>query len=195
MALSFPQFISMLLFFVIAYGAFSCWDKTKKIYCTFKSNDRSEESRWIKKSLDKIIFKGSDGVERWYDLEAGRTTMKLFTGGIHVIFRIHVRCLTFRQDSRRPEDPFTFNNTMDGDPAMRALLNAKDDTQEFAQQTQKGFGGKVKGGLLQQWMPIIMIAGFAILGLFIFQQQQRIDLLGTGQNVMEQMLQQLLARP
>lgn len=195
MTLSLPQFISILLMFVIGYGILSCYDKKNKIFCTFKANDRTEQSRWTKKSQDKIIFKGSDGRERWYDIEIGRTTLKWITNGIHLLFPLFGRCLTYTQDSRRPEDPFTFSNTMDADPAVRATLDAKDDVLEFEQRTEKGLGvGKMKGGLLQQWMPIIMILGFAILGYLIYQQGQHINLLGKGQNLLESMMGQLLQK-
>lgn len=176
-------FIFLLL---VVYANYSARIKSHQIYCTFRRRDRTKLEKWAKDTQGVIMFdKG------WYDVEPQSTVLKLFTGGIHSLFPIWIRCLDYRFDSPKPLND-KFENVYT--PEQREQLSIADDVRQFGEGNAQALSGKVKQGLLERLMPIIVIGGFAIVGFLIYRMQQNVDMLGNGQNVIESMLGQLLKR-
>ena len=179
-AMSTSQILIMFIVIVLVYGVYSVYMLKDKVYCTFRTRDKTILHKTVKISAGKIIFNNA-----WYDIIAKRTSLRMVWMGIIPTW---VRCLDFRWDSRYPLDPETFTNNADS-PEDRAALDKTDDLKALME-TQKT--SLVKGGgkksMLEGLMPIILVAGLLILGYMAYQQQQKTDMLGMSINVVQEQL-------
>jgi hypothetical protein len=183
-SLSTTQIIIVFLVLILGYGIFSVYMLKDKVYCTFRRKDRVVINKVVNIKSGRVVFSNC-----WYDLDPRRTTQKIVWMGIIPTW---VRCLDFREDSRYPLDPETFNNDADS-PSDRAALDMTDDlralleTQKIAM-NQKGSGKK---GMLESLMPIIMICGFLIIGYFVYKEQAMVNSIGMQGNVTQSQIQDL----
>lgn len=180
-SLSTTQIIIVFLVLILGYGIFSVYMLKDKVYCTFRRKDRVVINKVVNIKSGRVVFSNC-----WYDLDPRRTTQKIVWMGIIPTW---VRCLDFREDSRYPLDPETFNNDADS-PSDRAALDMTDDlralleTQKIAM-NQKGSGKK---GMLESLMPIILVAGILIVGYMCYQINSRVDKVGLATNVTQEQL-------
>jgi hypothetical protein len=183
-----PDMTTMFLvvaFVVIFYASYSAHKLKDQIWCTFRRRDKTRIEKWGKVKYGRIEFDGG-----WYYLNTKRTTIKMVTSGIHQIMPIWVRCLDFRFDSNQPLDPDNFNADYDNPNDRKALDKSEDLTALMVSQANS-LGGNKKQGLLEKIFPIIVIAGFCILGYFVYSTMQKTDAVGYGMNVIQTQLEQI----
>jgi len=176
---------SILIIFLlgfIAYAAYSAYSLKSKIWCSFRRVDRTKIEKFAKVTQKRIVFDGG-----YYIVRPERTTLILWTKGIHQFFPIWVRSLDFRHDSSLPLSPNDFTNTWET-PEARKALNKEEDIQGFALGTRAALTGKTKKSLLESLTPLIMLGGFAILAWMAWQSQKRIDTIGQMMNVLQQLI-------
>ncbi len=165
----------MFLITFLAIGFLSIYSKKNKILCTFRRVDRTQIKKRVKATDANVEFDGN-----LYDVEPGRTNLVWTFFGWD-------RISDYRSNSRRPLDPLDFTNSWDDDPKVRKMLNKKQAIADWQQGTVQGMG-KMKMGLLQQYQPLIILLGFAVMGFFLFQMTKKLDLIGFGQNAIQSLL-------
>jgi hypothetical protein len=178
------QMFLVILVFFIGYSIFQTWSLKDKVYCTFRRKDKVLISKVVKLKQGRVSFENG-----WYDLDSGRTTLRLVWQGIIPTW---VRCLDFRCNSRYALDPDDFKNDADN-PNDRAALDMTDDLRAlFETQKTSLSKGSGKKSLLEGLMPILTIGGFIILGYLVYQQGAKMDMLGTQGNVTQQQIVDLM---
>lgn len=173
--------IVYFLLFILAYQVYSVYSVRSKIWCSFRRADRTKIERWAKKDQQRIEFDGG-----WYHVEPDRTTLMIKW----MPLPMWIRCLDFRHGSSRALHPDTFDSSMDD--VERKRLDISDDIRAYDEGSRKAYEQKGKVGLLQQWLPIILLIGMLFIGYMVYQQQKRVDMLGLGQNVIESQLQKII---
>ncbi len=178
-----PQNMTSLLsyafLFIVFYLTYTAYDWKKKIWCSFRRADRTKIEKWAKVSEKRIEFDGG-----WYHVEPSRATLmwKMVLG----FFPMPARSLDFRHDSPRALSPDDFSN--DFTPEARKQMDTADEVRGMSEGHMKALGSKKKGGLLSDYMPIILVVGLLVLGFMMYQQQKRMDMLGQAINVLQQMI-------
>lgn len=179
------QVFQIFPWLVIAYLVYQAFVFQNRIWCTFRRYDKSKKGKWANArnkdgTWGDVEFEG--GI---YHVEPARTVLgwRLLLG----FFPMPVRESDYVQGSARALDPATFNNTFSAEE--RKQLDRTDDLKGLmvANKEATRVAG-AKKGMLEQWLPMIMILGIVVLGFLAFQQQKKIDLLGAGQNFMEAQL-------
>jgi hypothetical protein len=172
------------LLLIIVYQSYTTYAYKDKIFCTFRRRDKTKIEKWVKSAQGRIAFDNG-----WYDVDPARTVLQLKW----MPLPIWIRTLDFRHDSSLALHPDTFDNTLT--PEGRKQMNITDDLRALEQGNQSSLApGKLQQGMLSKWLPIIVIVGFVIIGYFVFSQQKKLDMLGAGQNFIEQSLSQLLQK-
>lgn len=177
MSLSTSQaFIVMAVFFIV-YSIYSTWKLKDEVYCTFIRQDRTEINKYAKINQRKVDFDGA-----WYNIVPNRVTLKMVWKGIVPTW---VKCLKFKWDSNMPLDPTTWNNTYDN-PTDRKALNRSEAIQSLMTKQNTLLGAKGgKKTMLESLMPIIIIAGFLIMGYMVWKMQGQNDQLGFAMNTLQ----------
>ena len=184
--ISTSQMFTYLPWLVLIYLTYIAYGLRTKILCTYRRTDRTKVEKWTTPNQSRIEFEGG-----WYQVEPSRTVIqwKFLLG----FFPVPVRALDFRHGSSRALHPETFDTSLS--PEERKQLDRTDNLmglQTASQQATKG--SQKRGGMLEQYLPYIMLAGFVIIGYFIFQIQGNQNKLGLGQNIMEQQLGKIIDR-
>jgi hypothetical protein len=173
--------ILIVCIILIVYANYSSKSLSHKIHCTFRRADRTRLKKWATESQARIEFDGG-----WYQVEPARTTLELWSAGIHFLFPTWIRTLDYRYDSARALHPDTFENTYT--PEARKQLDMTDDVRAMSEGHRQALSGKAKVGRLTELMPIIMILGFAAVGFVVYTMLGKIDGLGQAVNVLQSMM-------
>jgi len=171
-----------MLLLLIIFQTYSVYDANKKIWCVFRRADRTKVSKWAKPFQTRIEFDGG-----WYEVEPARITTMIKWLPLPTI----VKSLDYTYLSTRAQDPATGDSTLR--PEERKALDTSDDMKALKdgnQQTLKG--GVVKQNALQQYMPMITIVGFLILGYLIYTQRGQNDQLGFAMNTIQSQLAKIM---
>ncbi len=172
----------VILLLLIAVQVYCSLHFSKMIWCTFRTVDRTRITKWAKATQTVVEFDGGR-----YEVEPSRITF----GIKWLLLPMSVKCLDFRHDSSRALDPDTFENTYT--PEQRVQLDIKDDVKGFNQGNQQSLSARgLKQGLMQQYLPLIVLVGFLICGYLIWQQRIQTDKLGFGINVVQEQLGRIL---
>ncbi len=175
------MFIFMLLI-LVTFQVYSTYHYSSMVWCTFRRVNKTRISKWAKLTQARVEFEGG-----WYDVEPSRIT----TGIKWLPLPMVVNCLDFRHNSPRALDPDTFDNSYT--PEARKQLDKADDIRALEQGNQQSLTTKpIKQGMLQQYMPLITLIGFIIVGFLVYRQQGQIDKVGFGMNVVQEQLGKLL---
>lgn len=178
------NYVVYFLLFLMAYHFYSVYSVRNKIWCSFRRADRTKVEKWAKENQARIDFDGG-----WYHVEPSRTVLMLKWNPLPM----WVRALDFRHDSARALHPDTFDNAFT--PEARKQLDKTDDIKALEIGNNQALaGGKQKKGLLESFMPIIVIGGFLIVAWFLWQQQHKIDMVGQATNIIEAQLAKILSR-
>ena len=179
-AMSTSQILIMFIVIVLVYGVYTVYTLKDKIHCTFIGEDKTTFTKFAKMKSNRIEWRGG-----WYNLDITRTTLKLVWVGVIPTW---VRCLIYKFDSNKPLDPTTWNNGYDR-PEDRKALNRSEAIQSLMakQNTVLSVKGGKKG-MLEGMMPVLMIAGFLIVGYIVYTLMGKIDLLGTQNNIIQQQM-------
>lgn len=181
------MFIFMLVC-VVAYAAYSARSLKDRILCTVNRRDRTKIVRWAKQNQARIAIDGG-----WYDVDPACTVLRLWDSGIHWFFPVWIRCSDYRHDSSKPLNPDTFDNQYT--PEARKQLDKTDDIRALEQGNQQALTAKGgRQGMLQQYLPLIVLVGFLIVGWLLWQQRATSDKLGFAMNVIQEQLGRLLQR-
>lgn len=176
--------LNFLLFCMVMLQFYSVYSVRDRIWCTFRNPDRTKISKWAKVGQSRIEFAGG-----WYQVEPDRVTLAIKWNPMPS----WVRTLDFRHDSSRALDPNTFSNEYT--PQARKQMDITDDVAGFQGGNERSLtkvGGKQN--MLQQYMPLMVLIGFIVVGFFLYQQQQKTDNVGFAINVVQQQLGDVLKR-
>ena len=180
MALSNSQLIIGVIVIFIGYSIFQVWSLKDKVYCTFIRRDTTEINKYEKIKSAKITFDNA-----YYNIVPDRVTLKLVWCGIIPTW---VKCLKFKWDSNMPINPKDWNNTYDK-PEDRKALNRTEAIQSLNRKQEGILTGKGgKQGMLEKLMPVLVIAGFLILGWITYQLMGKVDQTGLAMNTIQQQL-------
>lgn len=183
MPTSLTSILPYFLGFILLYLTSEAIQNKRRIRCSYRTKAKTKIYKWAKKSKsggwNDIEFEGG-----LYHVEPDRITTEYIT--YLGFFPMPVMSLDFRHDSARALHPNTFENAYT--PEQRRQLNIADDVRDFANGNANAIGGKVKKGMLEGFMPIIMIIGFLIVGYLVYMQGKNISMLGNGQNYLEQQI-------
>jgi len=186
-SLSFSQVLFFALILAVVYGSYSTYSLKKKVYCTLIRKDTSRVSLWAKVyEGGKVILDGG-----WYYINPERRILAWYDGGIHKIFPTKIDTYMFKWDSSQPLDPRTWDSDYEK-PEDRKNLDKTEDLVALNKGTQAAMSKTKTGGILTQYMPIITLVGFLVLGYFIWKMQGKMDMLGQGQNYIEGVLGKIM---
>ncbi len=174
-----PSTMWLVLFlFLVVWQVYSVFSTRNKVFCSFRRADRTKIEKWAKQNQKRIVFDGG-----WYHVEPDRCVLMMKW----MPLPMWVRCLDFRHDSSRALHPDTFDNAFT--PEARKNLDYSDEIRAYEEGGQRAMvAGKQKKGLLDNLFPIIMILGVVVIGYMLYQQGQKLDQIGNGQNLLEQMI-------
>ena len=170
---------SMMLLLLIFFQTYSVLDANKKIWCVFRRVDKTKIAKWAKSTQARIEFDGG-----WYQIEGRRITTMIKWLPLPTV----VKSLDFTYGSTLALDPDTFDTSMS--PEARKQLDKTDDIRALEGGNNQALKGAstVKLGAFQQYMPIVMLVGFLVVGWMLYQTWQKIDLLGFSVNVVQEQL-------
>ena len=159
------------------YGQYS---KRDKIHCTFHGSDKTIKSKWVKNDAKYIVHDGG----LYFILPDGAASI-WWSAGMNFILPFWGKHADYRFDSPFPMNPDTFEYTAGSPEALLALTKEKDirDYNRANEIVSKG-----KESKLQQYRPLIMLAGFAILGYLVYTIMKKQDSIGLALNVLQQMM-------
>jgi hypothetical protein len=181
MQLSSGTLLIIFAVFIIAYYVYQVYTTRNRVWCVFRRRDRGRIEKWAKVDQTRIEFDGG-----WYDVDPGRITF----GIKWMPLPLAVKVLDFRHDSSLALDPSSFNNEYT--PTQRKQLGISDDLRDFAEGQQQSFGGKpAKKSMLEQWFPIIVILLIIVLGYMTYSINKKVDLVGFGNNAIQEQLNEL----
>ena len=184
------EFYLIILIGVIAYASWKTHEVQSKIYCEFLRSDNTTVNKFASFKQAKIVFDGA-----WYDVDTNRIIGKVWKEGFpFYIFPTRGAKLLYKYNSRRPLDPETFENSWEDDPEVRAALDKKDDIQAYNEGNRKSVGVAGKKTMFEQYLPIIVIGGFLVIGYFVYTLQGNVDRLGAGQNAIQGLIGELLKK-
>ncbi len=176
----------LILLFAIVFASYSARSLKNKILCTVNRADRTKIVKWAKIDQQRIDIEGG-----WYVVEPDRTVLRLWDSGIHWFFPVWVRCSDYRHGSARALDPNTFDNSYSAE--ARKELDTSDSIRAWSEGNRRALtGGIGKKGMLERYLPIIMIVGFLIVGYLVYNLQNHVNMLGVGQNTLEVQMGQIL---
>ena len=171
-----------MLLLLIIFQTYSVYDANKKIWCVFRRADKTKVGKWAKHTQAVIDFDGG-----WYEVEPSRITTMIKWLPLPTI----VKSLDYTPFSTRAIDPISGDASMS--PETRKQLNVKDDIQALERGNENSLGGRgMKQGMLQQYIPLITICGFIIVGWFIYQLMGKVDQLGLSGNVIQTQLGKIM---
>ena len=168
---------SWLIFALIIVGlaVYMAWDKRNKVHCTFHRPDKTVWTGWIKKDGKWIIFDGG-----LYVLSPERMSSEKYNPlGIVPTEIQHADFIYFSSFAWNPE---TFMYT-DVTPNSWNALNKEKEMQDYDRGNQSGLNVGGKQGMLEKYLPIIVLAGFAILGYFMYTTMKNVNSVGRVENI------------
>ena len=184
------QLFTYLPWLVLGYFVYIAYTYQNRIWCTFRRYDKSKKGKWANArnkdgTWGDVEFEGG-----LYHVEPARTVLghRMLLG----FMPFPVRESDYVQGSARALDPANFNNSFSAEE--RKQLDRTDDLKGLMvanRESTKGAAGKK--GMLETYLPFIMIAGFAIIGYFVYSQGHKMDMLGAGQNLLEAEVAKILA--
>ena len=177
------QYLIYAILAIVIYSIFSGYNLRNKIYCTFRTRDKTKVYKWVK-AIDGYRIEWGNG---WYYIDIKRCVLAFKWVGILPLW---VRTLDFRFDASKALDPETFDNAYES-PEERKALNVKDDMQAANQGSQRALapGGKVSGMFGGGLMPILMIGGILLSLYFSYTAANRTDKVGVQGNATQIQIQ------
>jgi len=188
MSLSSISAFVLLLMFLVVYASYSLGKAKNHTYCMFIRGDGTWVDKWAKPRQTRIDFDNG-----WYYLNPKMNISKVLDKGIYKLFPTKADGQIFTFGNPDPLDPYKFEIAA-LTPETRKALNKREDIEAYAQGNRTSLQQKQRKGMLESLMPMITLAAFAALGYFVYVLNSRVDQIGFGQNVVQQMLQELLAR-
>jgi hypothetical protein len=174
---------------ILGYVWYSVKGKRDQIYCTLIRKDKTRVHLWRKKnSSGRVELDGG-----WFYYNAKTVTHDWLNTGIYYFMPIYVPSATFRWGNQNALNPETFTDDAET-PQMRKNLDKEEDLSSWRKSGQQAMGSRGKTSMLEAYMPIITVCGFAIVGYFIYVILGKINMLGAGQNALQNMLGQLLSK-
>lgn len=189
MQLNLTTTLIILAVILIGYAVYATQSIQKKIYCTYIRKDKTRIDKWCKQEQARIDFDGG-----WYYINPKRIVLITWDKGIFSVFPTKIQSLLFKWDSNQPLDPETFDNAYEKPEDRKHLDKTEDLRAMYEGNKQAVQSTKQKQGMLAGYMPIILIAGFLIVGYLVWKLQGSMDMIGNGQNVIESMLGEIMKK-
>jgi hypothetical protein len=148
---------------------YSTASKRNKLLCRFRKPDLTLIEKFVPKHSRYVIFDGGK-----YIIEPKRVILQWYNRGIHQFFPMWIPSLDYKWDTDVALDPRKFTNTWDT-PEARNAASSEDDWKGFNKGMQAQTGKKVT--MFQQYLPWITIGAIVILGVMVYTQGQRVDIM------------------
>jgi hypothetical protein len=183
MALNSTTLFIIFLIFLVAIASYQAHKSKNYTYCMFLRRDRSWKNKWVKAKAGRIEFDGG-----WYYFNPKRTFSKILDEGFpYMIFPTKVDAVILRWDKPNALNPEDFSNDWET-PEARKNMNKTEDIEALAKGNRQSLGKPQKKGMLEGYMPIIMILGVVALGYMMYMLMGKIDMLGQAINVLQSMM-------
>lgn len=153
-----------------------------KVLCRYTGRDKSVKKKWAKaKNGERIEFANG-----WYYIRS--RCIKFESSFFNLL---QMRVIEFSYLSHEPLDPATGEPTT-LTPEERKNLDMREDVENLGEGSKKSFGVKKQGLFGGSLIPIVLTVGIVACFYFIWQLTGKVDMIGAGQNVMEQMLGEII---
>ena len=178
---------------LVLYASYKTRGIQGKIRYEVILEDKSVVTGFMGWSQQKVILPTGKKTMGWFYVDLKRCLhYRLHEGFPWFLFPTMMSMLCYRFDSDRPYNPDDMTNSWPS-PNDRAMLDKRDDIQAYNEGNRRSLGS-VKKGMLEQYLPYIVLLGFVILGYFIYDLKNSQNMLGAGMNAIEGMLGQLLKK-
>jgi hypothetical protein len=158
-------FLIVVVIFFVAMFFYDMARKKNKIYCTFRTPQKTREEKFVSAKSKYVIWRGGR-----YKINPKKITTTWWDRGLLGALKIGywVQTLDFTWWTDQPLDPDNFEVTWDT-PEVRNMLSSEEDYLDFAKHAAPTSGKKESG--LQRMLPWIMLGVVVILGYLIFQMR------------------------
>ena len=180
---------NIIIFFVIVIVGIVSYQTnslSSKVKCVLTTPTNTEEVKWININSPIVKFKINKETRIFYN-NPKFIKHSVKRDGLFMFFPTKIDTEYFAWNSKWPLDPLTLQPTSEA-PDIEANLQLSQDLQDYAQGYNKAMLSG-KQGLFAQWMPIITIIGFIIVGFFIYQVNANTTNVGNAVNVLQGMMQ------
>ena len=175
---------------LVTYASWRTRKVQGQIYCTLRRADNSVVTGWANWSQNKIALKTGTKSIGWFIVNQQKVQDKIWNEGFpFFLFPTRGAWLDFSYTSSEPLDPKTFANDWPS-PNARALLDKTNDIQAYNEGNRKSLGNAKKTPL-EQWMPMLTLGGFLVLGYFIWEIFSRVQQVGSGNNAIYNQIAEL----
>ena len=175
-----PIILVVMLFLA---GVYATYSKRSKIYCSFENSDGTVEFKWVSNKDEFVYHRGYK-----FDVISERIQTVWVHNGIHQLFPTKASYLAYNHASAYPRDFRNQGRTV-LNPKVRKIID-KAATLESYMRTSSGVASK-KQGLLQQYLPMILVVVMIIGGYFLYSQ---INSVKTVINIMQNQINTMLPR-
>ncbi len=169
-------FLVILVLVVFAWAWYSASKLQNQIHCSYRRVDKTVIEKFTHRRSKHVRFDGQE-----YNIVPDRILLIRWKRGIHQFLPIWVQHLDFTWDYPYPLNPNDYKSPIIS-PEVRNAINQEERMKAYARSQQQALGSK-KGGMLQQYLPYIIIIGFVILGFWLYTQGQHISMLENLQKV------------
>ena len=176
-------FVIIVIVGIVSYQTNSLSSKVK---CVITTPTNTEEVKWININSPIVKFKINKETRIYYN-NPKFIKHSVKRDGLFMFFPTKVDIEYFAWNSKYPLDPLTLEPTAES-PENEANLQLSQDLKDYAE-GYKNMSPNAKQGLFAQWMPIITIIGFIIVGFLIYQNNQNTTDVGNAVNVLQSMMQ------
>jgi hypothetical protein len=159
----------MMAFLVVVFigAVFKARRLRKMIRCRYTSRSKQTYEKFVKSDSQKVVFEGKE-----FKVMPSCVTHHWFEKGFNQLFPMFMPEISFTHESQLPVDPNT------GKPVIvsaevKNLMRSQENMASYAGSQQQAVSqGRMKSGLLDKWMPLIMIGLVVAIGYLIYTNMQ-----------------------
>lgn len=176
---------------IVAIASLQTHKASSQIKCIITTPTNTEITKWININSPIVKFK-INGKNLIYinDPKCIKTAVR--SDGLFMFFPTKINIEYFAWSSKWPLNPLTLEPSVDS-PENEYNLQLTQELQDLGKSYQGMSPQSGKQGLFAQWMPIITIIGFVIVGFFIYQVNSNTTNVGNAVNVLQSMMQNYMA--
>jgi len=158
----------VLLIFVLAW--YSANKLQSQVHILYRRGDKTIKEGFVKRRGNIVIIEGAK-----YRILPDRIALIDWKRGIHQFLPIKVQHLDYTWDDEFPHDPSQYDNPIIS-PEVRNAINQEERLKAYARSQGQALSGK-KAGSLEKYLPWIAIIGLLLLGVFLYNMSQQVNLL------------------
>ena len=172
---------AIMLLMAAGYASWKLHQAQTKIFCVLRRADNSVDEGFANWTQHKIALKTGTKSIGWFDVDQSCVQNKILNKGFpFFLFPTRVAYLDYVYTSSHPIDPKTFKTEWPN-PEARRDMDKANDIQAYNEGSRKSIGSTKKTPL-EQWMPILTVGAFLIMGYFIWEIFNKVQQVGSGNN-------------